>query len=903
MTAAQLERDDLERTERFVGRVGVLRRLRKALEDLSRQGPRIGIGLIVGDEGVGKGRLMTDLCGEATELGVLTRVGEPRRSAYAWYRPFSDVLDDAPGEKASVSRHAAAALPAALDGAARVRMCERLSNRLRALAASRPVAIFIHELERADPFTFELLEYVARHRGRAPIVVIASIAPEAPGFPFQRFRTERFCRVLHLSPWTARDVEEYLGSRPRLAPIAAPLAEILERKTGGKPALVRQVLRLMEEEGAFPGPGGDPSVAVEALRRYRVPRDLGEVLERRLGLRPLEQRAVIRALAVLGRPATCGELGTATGLAHDRVVTSLRAAVEGGFAVERPGQREPGHEIKSRAIGAAALAGAPAEELTALHARLASYLEGTGERAIDPLELAFHHARAGHADEAARYALRAHDAILEAQVFDRGRSLYEDCLALSPSAPERARLLMGVGDFCYALSSLHRCLRYVEAARHEWESLRERLPQAACHLREAQVHVARSEYVLAARAAHQAMAIYRAEGDVLGEARALAQVGGIESSRGRYDDAAAALTRAMEMQEAGGDHEGLLDTLNMLGNLSYYLGEHAAARTRYERALALAKQFGFRPAEKRAQANLANVHLTLGDVDRAHRLYRHVLAIEKDTGDIYGEAVTHYNLGLVNQRVMRYGRSMREYRQAARLMERVGNRKGLVSALGNMALILEYVGDPAAAHALLERAWRLAIEIGDRRSETIMLVGLGVYHLNRGEREPALDYLEAALAKAIAMRERRFEMEARHGLARAAIRFGTATEARQHAHALLELARRVGEPEVLARAHLSEGVAELTAGDAARARAALMTAVAMARRCLSPALEIEARGFLANALAAIGERELEAREREKACRLVRRVSDKMGSARLRKLFLESSPRREILSGEPLDYRS
>ena len=103
------------------------------------------------------------------------------------------------------------------------------------------------------------------------------------------------------------------------------------------------------------------------------------------------------------------------------------------------------------------------------------------------------------------------------------------------------------------------------------------------------------------------------------------------------------------------------------------------------------------------------------------------------------------------------------------------------------------------------------------------------------------------------------------------------------------------EEEFLTQSYICEGLRAIRDGNGELARANLMTALGMARKNSFLELEMEARARLLEALRLLDDSIEEARQREKAVKRVKELARGMGSAKIRKLFLESSPRKEILA--------
>ena len=165
----------------FVGRTEELRRLLGLLERAERGRPAVG--LIAGDAGVGKTRLLLELATRAEGRGVRVLVGGCMEVGDVGlpYVPFVDAFRDLgtrPGE-AGVAAPLAAAVPslgrllpelaadalaaqAAGDGFERVQLFDGVLSLLTRLSELAPLLLVIEDVHWADRSTRDLLAFLVR---------------------------------------------------------------------------------------------------------------------------------------------------------------------------------------------------------------------------------------------------------------------------------------------------------------------------------------------------------------------------------------------------------------------------------------------------------------------------------------------------------------------------------------------------------------------------------------------------------------------------------------------------------------------------------------------------------------------------------------------------------------------
>jgi DNA-binding winged helix-turn-helix (wHTH) protein/tetratricopeptide (TPR) repeat protein len=301
--------------------------------------------LVGGEAGIGKSALLRRLAGHAQSAGASVAVGQCIEQVGGGepYLPVLDALAElsrgpdgapwaaalrqvaptwlaqlpwliAPGDQASLRQE--------LAGAMQDRMLREFGALLDVVTPARPLVLVIEDLHWSDHATVNLLGYLARRRGPARTLLVASYRPidaalseHAMQALRQELRLHKLCAELMLEPFSELDVDRYL--RERLG-AAAPmrheaLARLLHAHTEGLPLFVANLVDDLERGGAFAPGAADTSDPAALLARLQVPETLSGVIERQIARLPGELRALLEAAAVLGmefaHPALAALLG------------------------------------------------------------------------------------------------------------------------------------------------------------------------------------------------------------------------------------------------------------------------------------------------------------------------------------------------------------------------------------------------------------------------------------------------------------------------------------------------------------------------------------------------------------------------------------------------------------------
>ena len=274
----------------------------------------------------------------------------------------------------------------------RERVLGLLSTWIDRLAATRPLLLLVEDLHWADPTSLDLLRRsgAARGDGSPYLVLVTSRGkPESlPGRPGI---------VLELSPLAEEEadrlVDEAAGGR-----LDRQRRALVIRRSEGVPLYARELARLLAERGSL-----DPNDEESTLAAMPT---LSDLLVARLDAFP-EERALIQALAVLGRPGTLSLLASLTGLGEEEVRGQIDHLETAGIVRHVRGQG--GIEFSHGLLARAAYETQLLADRRKLHRRVATELRSRYARSVDEYveELAHHHARGGELDAAARLWIQA----------------------------------------------------------------------------------------------------------------------------------------------------------------------------------------------------------------------------------------------------------------------------------------------------------------------------------------------------------------------------------------------------------------------------------------------------------------------------------------------------------------
>ncbi len=354
------------------------------------------------------------------------------------------------------------------------------------LAAVRPLALLIDDVQWADDDTLRLLRYIVRSDADRPVFLFLTIRPdefasvtEAVNFVADM---ERMGLVRRLRPGRFSSVETgELLKRVLGGPIESASTVAMHVQSEGVPFIVEELARTHREAGTLQQIDGEWRLGRNAAQL--VPSAVRTLIDRRAARLPARTRAALGDAAILGRSFSLRDISAIRARIGDGEIASQPAARD---QAEAPGPAGEG-DARGRGAGADALAddlgpavaaglllpqaqGEPADytftheqvrqfaanQLSAtrrrqVHAAVVELLLEGGDPAPAGLSMLAQHAlAAGDTVRSARFSIDAAAAALASNAPEEALRLVEQALPVV-STPADRRVLLATRDDAFAV--------------------------------------------------------------------------------------------------------------------------------------------------------------------------------------------------------------------------------------------------------------------------------------------------------------------------------------------------------------------------------------------------------------------------------------------------------------------
>jgi len=578
---------------------------------------------------------------------------------------------------------------------------------LGALAAQKPLLMWIDALQWADRPSLELFASLATSNDGVPLLAAFSTRPDP--------RTEVVLAGLpHIEVGELPDAERrrLITSRFDGAQVPGDVAQAIVERAGGNPFFVVELVEALVDRGVvtITGEGKDRRVVRKPGVPIALPTTLEGVIAARLDELPDAERRAIRWRAAAGAGMGPAALQKTTGTDFSDALNALEAR---GFVSRAHGDT---YRFPSAVVRHVAYETTDDADREAMHQQIGAWLS-VQRVAAPPARVARHLERAGDLAAAA-------DAYLQAAA--RARAVYSNREALRFFARALTLLPPKAPGRFYAHEAREQILRGMGSHREqqlELEALRSSAKQngdpamvAMAMNRSARFELDNSRTLGVADYLENALSCAAEAEDKGGEVEALR----LSAQLARETDN---VPRALEfcdqaLARCGLDRSLLAARGSVLVQKAEIVrrlgGVHAAIDANAE-AIVIFRRLAIKRNESMALNGLGIALASLGEFEDASVVIRASIGIDREIGDSMHLGRKLSNVGQLNAELGEVELALEFLERADEVMEVIRDDGGRADALCAMAeLVLETLEEPDRAAENLDRARRIAERTEDR---------------------------------------------------------------------------------------------------------------------------------------------------------------------------------------------
>ncbi len=629
----------------FVGRHVDLA-LMKGLFSKSLEEETVQSVTVVGDPGLGKSRLVTELAryvdarpelvnwrqgrclpyGEGITFWALSDIVKSHAgilesdSAGVAARKLAEVLPEGPEREWFHQRLLPLLGVEASSGAQREELFTAWRRFLEYIAAADPTVVVFEDLHWADEAMLEFLEHLSNHAKGVPLLVVGTARPELLDEHPRYAASIRENSSIHLAPLSERETARLISGLLGSARLPEEVQHSVVVRSGGNPLYAEEFVRLLKDRDLLVEQG--PRWELVENADVPVSDSVRALISARLDSLGREEKSVLTDASVIGTVFWAGAVADMADRSKDEVVAVLEQLAHRELVrpVRQPSfEGELEYSFVHSLVREVAYSHLPRAARASRHVVAARWIETMAPARIEDAAdvLAHHYATARELAEAAG----------EPELAEELRAPTLHFLTL---AGERA-LGLNTGA---ALTSLERALRLTAAGDAERPKILTRWAEALADV---------GRYADAVAPLEEAIPALRESDNLADAAAAMTQ---LSTALSRLGDRRWATLSAQEVEILSPLPPGpqLVDALASLAMDEALQGRALTGLEHADHALTLADELGL-PQPARALGYRGVARSLLGD-GRGIDDMRQAIALATEAGQGEGVAMLHNNLGM-----------------------------------------------------------------------------------------------------------------------------------------------------------------------------------------------------------------------------------------------------------------
>jgi len=710
----------------LVAREDELARILAAVEAVARGEGRLL--LLTGEPGIGKTRLAQEATLALRNRGFLVAAGrcyEPQQTLP--FYPFLDALealfDAAPADiRDSAARqwpYLGQLLPdrvgihpiaSAQHQDDQQRLFRAVTDFLRAIARTIPVAALVDDLHWSDAASLDLLQHLARHTRSDRVFLLGTYRDMEVGrqHPLERalldLEREGLVDRAVLHRLDGRGTADLIAETMGEARISDAFAQLVHGRTEGNPFFVQQVLRVMVEQGDVFREGSHWER--REIEKIAVPQSVRAVIGQRLSRLAERTQEILREASVLGRRFSFDQLQRMAARSEDEFDEALEEATSAALIQE---EGREGYAFDHALTQQTLYGELSARRKRRLHLAAGEALEGLSEVERDrrASELAWHFLQGDDPERALPYTLLAGDQAEAVYAHREAEWHYRTALEL-------AREIGGTLREGEALENLGQVLRTT------------------------------ARYDEALAALEQAAEMSRIARDTDAECRLTARIGWVHAVRVTPQEGVVRLEATREGVADGEASPGLAALHAALAHLYFVTGRYPETLDSAQRAADLARTVSDECVLAQAEGRRAVALTMLGRSEEAIPVLEEVIPLAEKVGDLDTLCRALNNLGDKYLFRGEFTKVRPYYEQGEAVARRLGDPDQLAFLTAKVGVIAHCMGEWREAQTLAERARSLARSATSLWGAIAPFVFSGDLYTSMGRLEEAIGYLEEA---------------------------------------------------------------------------------------------------------------------------------------------------------------
>lgn len=241
----------------------------------------------------------------------------------------------------------------------------------------------------------------------------------------------------------------------------------------------------------------------------------------------------------------------------------------------------------------------------------------------------------------------------------------------------------------------------------------------------------------------------------LGKARIIHNKASIEIMLSNYEKAINLSNQALEIYQAENNKIGESMSLNAIGMTYHYQGDFVKALDYYSRSAVIDETLNNLKDLAVSYNNIGNIYADQGNYEEAILYYSKSLAIRKKMNNYKGMAGSYNNLGSIYAEQSNLPLALEYFNKSLSIYDKLNDETRTTNLLGNVAYIYQIQGNYEEALVYLNKSLNISKQQDNKRNISQSMYNIGFIYVEQSRGDEALLLYEEALAISTEIQDQR----------------------------------------------------------------------------------------------------------------------------------------------------
>jgi tetratricopeptide (TPR) repeat protein len=574
----------------------------------------------------------------------------------------------------------------------RTRLFESLSQLVIRLSERDPLLLVLDDLQWADDGSLQLLHYLARTIPNSRVMICGAYRPEEIesisgemhplAKTLKRMRPENLFFEISLARFDKDDTAAIVQSMLKKQDIPNTFTDELYKESEGNPFFVEEVVKSLVNEGLIDLQNYAWETRFDPSKIH-IPGTIRDVIGRRIDKLDDGTKGILRYASVIGNQFTFKTLFRISGEKEETLIDSIDALIASNMIHEDTATIDERYRFDHTQIREVIYNSMSRSRRRLMHKKIGEVIEEINKDRLDEVV----------------YQLAHH--------FFMGKEIRKT-LIYSSLAGEKATQSFAPEEALYYYNMAVSALEQLEKSREnkaEIIILLKRLGDISFNL---------SQWATALDYYNRAIILSEEIDNDSARGESLRKIGYVLNRMGEWDASSKNFKKALILSEKLDDAYGIADAHRGIGYIHWRLGEYEDAIKHYNECIQVSMEVGDMHTIALAFIELGNVHIETGDVEKGIEYYNKSLKKLKPMGDFGEMARAYNNLGDSYLKSGDYDLAIEYFKKCEDMGMRIGRKDIVGWSQFNAGEAYALKGDAEKALEYAEKSLDILTTVGDK---------------------------------------------------------------------------------------------------------------------------------------------------------------------------------------------